>query len=168
MQLSDKIRMLRKKNDMSQEQLADHLGVSRQTISKWELGDSVPDTINIIQLSKIFHVTTDHLLLETEEPSPSVPTKTFPLSKKAEQLFVKHGYLAGIYLMVKDLVGVIGGMFFAAVWFSVLSSIGAPLSSFPVQSFLLPIASSILAALSLINLIIHFIITLKLKKLDQK
>ena len=62
MKLSDKIVRLRKSNGMSQEELADKLGVSRQAISRWEMGTAMPDATNILQLSRLFQVTTDYLL----------------------------------------------------------------------------------------------------------
>ena len=66
MKLSDNIKFIRKENNLSQEQLAEQLGVSRQAVSKWESGQSMPDTDKIIQLSQLFHVTTDYLLLDQE------------------------------------------------------------------------------------------------------
>ena len=66
MNLSEKIMMLRKKEGWSQEELANHLQISRQAVSKWESGQSMPDTDKIIQLSQLFHVTTDYLLLNQE------------------------------------------------------------------------------------------------------
>ena len=66
MNLSEKIMMLRKKEGWSQEELANHLQISRQAVSKWESGQSMPDTDKIIQLSQLFHVTTDYLLLDQE------------------------------------------------------------------------------------------------------
>lgn len=68
--LAEKIIALRKKNGWSQEDLAEKLQVSRQSISKWESQNSVPDLNRIIEMSKIFGVTTDYLLkdeLEEEE-----------------------------------------------------------------------------------------------------
>ena len=55
MSLTEKIHQLRKQHNMSQEQLAGKLGISRQAVSKWESGQSMPDTDKIIQLSKIFN-----------------------------------------------------------------------------------------------------------------
>jgi len=63
MMLNEKIHRLRKGKGLSQEELASQLTVSRQAISKWELGESVPDTENVVQLSKIFGVSTDYLFL---------------------------------------------------------------------------------------------------------
>ena len=69
--LADKIMNLRKKACMSQEELADKLNVSRQSVSKWESAQSIPDLDKIIALSKIFSVSTDFLLkdeIEMQDP----------------------------------------------------------------------------------------------------
>ena len=58
--LADKIIDLRKKNGWSQEELAELLDVSRQSVSKWESAQSVPDMQRIIRMSEIFGVTTDY------------------------------------------------------------------------------------------------------------
>ena len=65
--LADKIIELRKRAGMSQEELAEKLGVSRQSISKWEGAQSTPDLNRVLQLSEIFGVSTDTLLKDTEE-----------------------------------------------------------------------------------------------------
>lgn len=62
MKFSDKIIKLRKEKGWSQEKLAEKLNVSRQAISRWEGGTAWPDASNILQLSKLFGVTTDYLL----------------------------------------------------------------------------------------------------------
>lgn len=72
--LADKIINLRKKNGWSQEELAEKLGVTRQSISKYEGAKSIPDLDKILKLSEIFGVTTDYLIkdeLEEEEYVPS-------------------------------------------------------------------------------------------------
>lgn len=61
MELGKKIMELRKKNGYSQEKLAEKVGVARQTISKWELGETFPDLIQSKKLSKIFTVSLDEL-----------------------------------------------------------------------------------------------------------
>lgn len=65
--LADKIIILRKKNGMSQEDLAGKLNVSRQSVSKWESAQSIPDLDKIIQMSSIFGVSTDFLLKDEIE-----------------------------------------------------------------------------------------------------
>lgn len=67
--LADKIIELRKKQGWSQEELAQHLGVSRQSVSKWESAASIPDLDKIIKLSQLFGVSTDFLLKDTPDPS---------------------------------------------------------------------------------------------------
>ena len=69
MTLGEKIQGLRKQHSMSQEQLSAELNISRQAISKWETGESIPDVDNIVQLSHIFGVTTDYIL-KSNEPLP--------------------------------------------------------------------------------------------------
>ena len=66
MNLADRIQDLRKRRGLSQEELADKLGVSRQAVSKWESGQSTPDIERIILMSEFFDVTTDYLLKGTE------------------------------------------------------------------------------------------------------
>ena len=68
--MADKIMELRKKNGWSQEELAEKLEVSRQSVSKWESAQSVPDMNRVLMLSKVFGVSTDYLLKDElgEEP----------------------------------------------------------------------------------------------------
>lgn len=61
MEIGKKIMNLRKKNGLSQEELAERVGVARQTISKWELGETSPDLKQAKELSKIFNVSLDEL-----------------------------------------------------------------------------------------------------------
>jgi transcriptional regulator with XRE-family HTH domain len=67
MNIADKIQLLRKQNNLTQEQLADKLNVSRQALSKWELGVSMPEADKIIQISNLFSVSTDYLLKDSIE-----------------------------------------------------------------------------------------------------
>lgn len=73
MKLSDKIIRLRKSNGWSQEDLAEKLNVSRQAISRWEGATAQPDAANILQLSKVFRVTTDYLLNDEYESDNDLP-----------------------------------------------------------------------------------------------
>lgn len=62
MELGNKILTLRKKNNITQEELAEQLNVTRQTISKWELGETSPDIKQAKELSQIFKVSLDELV----------------------------------------------------------------------------------------------------------
>ena len=78
--LADKITEMRKKNGWSQEELADQLEVSRQSVSKWESAQSVPDMNKILRLSELFGVSTDYLLKDEME----APEGTRPMPVEAE------------------------------------------------------------------------------------
>lgn len=62
MNISDRIQTLRKAKGMSQEQLADAVGVSRQAVSKWESEQASPDLDKVVIMSELFDVTTDYIL----------------------------------------------------------------------------------------------------------
>ena len=83
MNLSDRIQYLRKARGISQEGLADQLGVSRQAVSKWESEQSMPDLDKIISMSDYFEVTTDYLLKGVE-----------PVVQKEEEQSIKHRRIA--------------------------------------------------------------------------
>jgi len=82
--LADKIVSLRKKAGWSQEDLAEQLGVTRQSVSKWEGAQSVPDMDKVVQMSRLFGVTTDYLLkdeLEEETPCAAAQDDDTPLRR---------------------------------------------------------------------------------------
>jgi transcriptional regulator with XRE-family HTH domain len=97
--LADKLIDLRKKNGWSQEELADRLEVSRQSVSKWESAQSVPDMNRILKLSELFGVSTDYLLKDELGPEAlggetlPVPDTDLPLrqvSMEEASAFLEH------------------------------------------------------------------------------
>ena len=70
--ISEKIMSLRKKNGWSQEELAEQLGVSRQSVSKWESAQSIPDIQKIMTMSELFGVSTDYLLKDDMDDTGAV------------------------------------------------------------------------------------------------
>lgn len=76
--LAEKIMSLRKQNGWSQEELAEQLDVSRQSVSKWESATSIPDIEKILKMSQLFGVSTDYLLKDDEEmdETPQIDTST--------------------------------------------------------------------------------------------
>ncbi len=62
MEIKDKIKQLRKNKNLSQERLAEELNISRQAVTKWESGETMPDIDNLIQISDIFNISLDRLL----------------------------------------------------------------------------------------------------------
>lgn len=99
--LGDKIMNLRKKNSWSQEELAEKLGVSRQSISKYESAQAVPDMEKILKLSRIFGVTTDYLIKDEIEDL-EFSEEDFEEDKKLIKLSMEE---ANEYLDLKEVSG---------------------------------------------------------------
>lgn len=76
--LADKIIQLRKKAGWSQEELAEQLGVTRQSVSKWEGAQSVPDLNKLLAMSQLFGVSVDYLVKDEMEESPALPATDAP------------------------------------------------------------------------------------------
>ena len=76
-EIANKLLTLRKQYNLSQEELAEKLGISRQAVSKWERAEASPDTDNLITLAKLYNISLDELLLskESEEAQKDADTK---------------------------------------------------------------------------------------------
>lgn len=87
---SEKLLELRRREGLSQEQLADRLGVTRQSVSKWESGAAVPELAKLVALSDLFSVSVDYLvkdrLEEPERPAPEAPPSTARLEEQVEEI----------------------------------------------------------------------------------
>ena len=92
--LADKIIELRKKSGWSQEELAEKLGVSRQSVSKWEGAQSVPDMGRIVQLSELFGVSTDYLLKDEMEAMEAVTLEESGSAARTVTMEEANAYLA--------------------------------------------------------------------------
>ena len=68
MNISEKIQILRRDKEWSQDELAEKLNVSRQSVSKWESGKALPDSEKILAMANLFDVSTDFLLKDEQEP----------------------------------------------------------------------------------------------------
>lgn len=88
MNFSEKLVTLRKANNLTQEELAEKLDVSRQSISKWESGQVTPELEKIVAISAIFSVTTDYLLKSSEIDDLSV--KTEMLERQQQLMLVRE------------------------------------------------------------------------------
>lgn len=82
MNISEKILYLRKANNLTQEELAEQLNVSRQSVSKWESEQTVPDVDKLIALSEIFKVSTDYLLKPSQIDELSIKTEILEKQQK--------------------------------------------------------------------------------------
>lgn len=115
MDTSEKILNLRKAHGMTQEQLAEKLDVSRQSVSKWESGQAMPEADKLILLSNIFHVTVDYLLKPSEVDALAIKAdalerqqqefkKAFLKRKNMQRLFARS---LGIYLIAFAVVMIV-------------------------------------------------------------
>ena len=88
--LSEKILTLRKKNGWSQEELAEKLNVTRQSVSKWEIAASIPDIGKILELAQIFDVTTDFLLKDDMEEMQYAPDSEIHETSRGPRVSVQE------------------------------------------------------------------------------
>ena len=82
--ISQNIATLRRLNELTQEELAARLGVSRQTVAKWEAAESMPDLVNAQALAELFGVTLDNLVTHSEEAAG------FPVPPRGKHLSLIH------------------------------------------------------------------------------
>jgi transcriptional regulator with XRE-family HTH domain len=107
MALSEKLYELRKKGGLSQEQLSEQLGVSRQAISKWESGKAIPESDTLISISKYFGVSLDFLM--KEDDSDISESITSAENDQSHTNIGKEGRILGM-------VTCIGGIVCLIIW----------------------------------------------------
>ena len=114
MKLGEKIQYCRKRAGMSQDTLAEKIGVSRQAISKWELGEALPEIANLATLAKEFGVSVDWLISDEDLTEKESPMDGEDYEKKYTAFFdswtgfagrtlKRFGWLAGVYLALAGL-----------------------------------------------------------------
>lgn len=111
MKIGNKLNQLRKLSGMTQEQLAEKLNVSRQTISKWESDSTTPDLESIVKISRIFHVSLDDLFREGET---SVEGETNAANRDKEQITLEDLMKINLHNRKMTLL-LISGLFFVMV-----------------------------------------------------
>ena len=106
MKFNEKIIMLRKNKNLSQEDLGNELGVARQTISKWELGETTPEMDKLIKMSEIFEITLDDLIKDTE-PNIDKNNANNTNTQKLAGLVIKILKGIGIFIIIVFAITVI-------------------------------------------------------------
>ena len=150
MTLAEKILSLRTQRGMSQDDLAEKLEVSRQSVSKWETAQSTPDLDKIIKLANLFGVTVDELVRDGERPQPPEPPEAKVIYVEREKRGLSPVQVLGVVTEVTGvalaIIGIMGAplLIFAAVALVVL---GLPLLLARKHPFL--IAGWLAVALSL-------------------
>lgn len=94
MELGDRIAKLRKSRGMTQEQLGEYLGTTRQAVSKWEAGRAMPELDLIVKMGELFGVTMDSLILGRSAPAEEETPRTEAAEQNTNQKGGKTGLLA--------------------------------------------------------------------------
>lgn len=123
MDFNQKLQKLRKDQNLSQEQLAEKLLVSRQAISKWESGTTLPDLNNLIRLSELFDVSLDYLVKDVEEDKSigwqnESPPDRLKITTAGSALGLAIGLLTGKWWLI-----FVGALVFFAIG-AILSALG--------------------------------------------
>ena len=99
MKFNEKLVILRKQHNLSQEQVAEKLKVARQTVSKWELGETTPEMDKLIMMSEIYNITLDELMKDENEGNViNDPNNTN--SQKLAGMTIKILKGIGIFLLI--------------------------------------------------------------------
>lgn len=124
MEFNNKLYELRKQKGFSQEELANRLNVSRQTVSKWEVGDSTPDMEKLIAISDLFDISLDELILnKTPEKIVSSPNNPGGVNEIMQKVLtdnnkkkVKKGFkLAAIILGILLAIDIISMVIYVSL-----------------------------------------------------
>ncbi|MBE6972335.1 MAG: helix-turn-helix domain-containing protein [Ruminococcaceae bacterium] len=115
MTLAEKILELRTAQNLSQGDLAERLEVSRQSVSKWETGQSVPDLDKIIKLADLFGISVDQLVREDAQPQPEQPAVEPQVIYMEKRAGLTPAQITGTVLMVLGGIAVILGLVFSIV-----------------------------------------------------
>lgn len=151
MTISEKILYCRKRCGLSQEALAEKIGVSRQAISKWETGEATPELSKLALLAKTFGVTADWLISEDDPPESSAaqsqsvqqpapaqsPNWVDSLPGAVRGLVKRYGWLAGVYIALCGcgimLIGIIAKIVVSSM-FSAFDNLGS-MSIYGIPSY---------------------------------
>ena len=119
--LADRLVELRKEHKLSQEALAEKLGLSRQSISKWERAEASPDTDNLIALAEIYGITLDQLLGNSEIKEKSEQTQSVKTELSSKQIKGKNNLKKAPLLFLGAIaVYVGGGIILGVFWWALM------------------------------------------------
>ena len=179
MKLSEKIVRLRKARGMSQEALAEQLDVSRQAVSRWEVGSALPDAGNVLQLSRLFGVTADYLLDDEYTGEQASPAGSHSRQKNGGWLRKTVGLSIGGFGLLCNLAIYVLSRFIEVMvphvthensetWYTYSSSITARSYKYFIREYKLEFLVALFWILAAIGLVIAFVPKEKLAKAAEK
>lgn len=165
MKLNEKIYMLRKKFGWSQDELAERLAVSRQSVSKWETGDNIPESAKLVSLAKVFSVSVDYLLDESQQEYIPLQVKESidtadKIMSKSESLFKNYGWIFGLIIFLIGLWRIVN------VIVSIVTFLGTGAFNVFGAELFLPLVLPVL--IGLVFIVVGIIMMKKLKKKKDK
>ena len=179
MKFCDKLQKIRRENNITQEQLADKLNVSRQAVSKWESGMAYPDTEKLIQISKIFNVSLDELINDKTDYNATQVSKKFNFMEtfniifdfvsKSVNMFWSMTFKEKIKLLFEMAILVLAVMAVAAISKSAIITIVSRIFAFMphnVLNIIISIIDTLIHILWVILACIIFVRVFKTRYLD--
>ena len=174
--LSDNIKKLRKDNNLSQEDLADKLGVSRQSISKWEQGDAYPEMDKLMQMAELFNVSLDNLVhsniseVKTKDNNKNTIDRWIKevssFITDTVNLFIRMDLVSKVKFIFEELIII----FLLGLTFTILGEVGASVISnlyaLPGYKYLYILLETIYEAFSFVIAAVVVIHIYKVRYLD--
>ncbi len=173
MKLNEKIILCRKKQGLSQGDLAVLLNISRQSVSKWETGEANPDIDKLKTLGKVFEVSIDWLLDESEDEEDVNVNNVFPewinkLPKSVISMIKKYGWIYGVYASIGGFIFIGFGIFVRVLAkHFIMGNIDFYdyVDSSSLQMFTL--FSNVIIFIGVADVIFNFVIVVALKNVEQ-
>ena len=162
MEFNEKLVYLRKTKGMSQEQLAERVDVTRQSVSKWELGESMPDIDKLIVLSKLFAIPIDSLVDNSKGLETAQSETKHPIFQAAR----KKGYVIGYVVMGYGSLQLLGSLLGSLMFKRMLvpEGFGMTLKDLPAQMKTPLYMTRAVSVISLVIIVAGFVLTRYLKK----
>lgn len=114
MKFNEKLIQLRKEKGLSQEALGEKLNVARQTVSKWELGETTPEMDKLVKMSELFEISLDNLIKDNTETTPT-NLQNNTNTQKLAGIVILILKIIGVLIVISIILTIIGAILFSSV-----------------------------------------------------
>ena len=114
MKFNEKLIQLRKEKGLSQEALGEKLNVARQTVSKWELGETTPEMDKLVKMSELFEISLDNLIKDNTETTPT-NSQNNTNTQKLAGIVILILKIIGVLILIGIILTIIGAILFSSV-----------------------------------------------------